>query len=661
MSAEPPFPPPGFRRFWAGEAVSGLGSYVTLLALQTLVVLDLEGGATEVGWVSSARWLPYLLFGLAVGALVDRVRRRPVMIASDLTRAALLLAIPAAWAADLLTFPLLVAIVACFGAASLVNDAASMAFLPRLVPRAHLQRAHARIDGADAVAQTAGPALGGLLVRWVGAPLAILADAVSYVFAAVMVATTRMDEPRVRTGGPAPSLRREIAEGVRWVYGASGLARLAVATHVWFAGNAVVSVAIPVWALRELGLSPAVLGLTTAAAGVGALLGAVVTTAVSRRIGTGGAIIAAHAVSMVAVIVAASAGAGPAAVLLGAGQALHGFAMGLSNSHEMAYRQALSPDTLQARTNTTMRSFNRAVIVVVSPLAGMLADRLGPAPALVLAAAIFAAVVLMLLVSPFRHVRLTGWQRLLGDEYSKSSIRCRAAVEGGVVAATRPSNPLALAVLVLLWERPMHPYEMSSTLRERRKEDSIKLNYGSLYSVVDSLQKRGLVEATETVREGRRPERTVYAITDAGGRVMVDWLVELLSTPKKEFTQFEAALTLAAALPPEQVTELLSQRLRNLHFRQKAVEAMFAEAATVKLPRLFMIEAEFSAALLSAETTFVEQLLADLRDGSIGGFAMWQRVHELRRSGLPPEEIEAKINAEFADELTFVTHYEKHD
>lgn len=226
------------------------------------------------------------------------------------------------------------------------------------------------------------------------------------------------------------------------------------------------------------------------------------------------------------------------------------------------------------------------------------------------------------------------------------------------MAATRPSNPLALAVLVLLWERPMHPYEMSSTLRERRKEDSIKVNYGSLYSVVESLMKRGLIEVTETVREGRRPERTIYAITEPGARVMVDWLVELLSTPKKEFTQFEAALSLAGALPPEQVTELLGQRLRNLRFQQKAVEAMFEEARAVRLPRLFMIESEFTAALQKAEIAFVEQLLTELRDETLGGFAMWRRMHELRRDGVPPEEIEAKIAAEFPDDLAFAQDLE---
>jgi hypothetical protein len=180
----------------------------------------------------------------------------------------------------------------------------------------------------------------------------------------------------------------------------------------------------------------------------------------------------------------------------------------------------------------------------------------------------------------------------------------------------------------------MHLYEMSSILRERRKEDSIKLNYGSLYSVVESLQKRG-------------------------AQVMVDWLVELLSTPKKEFTQFEAALSLASALPPDQVVELLGQRLRNLRFHQRATEAMFAEAASVKMPRLFMIEAEFTAALQTAEIAFVEELLGELRAETLGGFAMWRRMHELRGEGVPPDEIEAKISVEFADDLAFAHHYEQ--
>ncbi len=107
------------------------------------------------------------------------------------------------------------------------------------------------------------------------------------------------------------------------------------------------------------------------------------------------------------------------------------------------------------------------------------------------------------------------------------------------------SNNLALAVLSCLYERPMHPYEVSQTLRTRAKDESIKLNFGSLYSVVESLEKRGFIVARETVREGKRPERTIYEITDAGKRELIDWLSELVSVPVKEYLSFEAALVVA--------------------------------------------------------------------------------------------------------------------
>lgn len=217
----------------------------------------------------------------------------------------------------------------------------------------------------------------------------------------------------------------------------------------------------------------------------------------------------------------------------------------------------------------------------------------------------------------------------------------------------RGSNPLALAVLTLLNERPMHPYEMSRTLRERHKEDSIKLNYGSLYSVVESLVRRGLVEAQETVRTGKRPERTIYAITEAGSAVMTDWLAELISTPKKEFTQFEAALSLLAALPPDEVIGLLEQRLNNLRFHRTAHEALREQAAASNFPGLFLIEADYTFALLAAEIEFVSSLLDELRTGTLGGYGVWQRMHELRDAGASPAEIEATVADEFKEELRF--------
>ncbi|PXY20716.1 PadR family transcriptional regulator [Prauserella muralis] len=222
------------------------------------------------------------------------------------------------------------------------------------------------------------------------------------------------------------------------------------------------------------------------------------------------------------------------------------------------------------------------------------------------------------------------------------------------MAGRTRSNPLALAVLCLLTERPMHPYEISSTLRERHKEASIKLNYGSLYSVVDSLQRRGLIAPQETVREGRRPERTVYTITESGITEMTDWLSDLLARPAQEFTRFEAALSLMPILSPGEVLRLLEIRLRSLRAQETAYEATFGGAPGA-FPRLFLIELEFKARLLRAEIEFVDALADELRSGTFEGIKLWRRMHELRLAGTSPERIEQLLTEEFREEMSWLT------
>lgn len=197
------------------------------------------------------------------------------------------------------------------------------------------------------------------------------------------------------------------------------------------------------------------------------------------------------------------------------------------------------------------------------------------------------------------------------------------------------NNLLALAVLALATERPMHPYEMASLLRERDKDQSIKINWGALYTVVGNLEKHGFIEATETVREGRRPERTVYTITDAGRAEMEDWLRELLGTPEKEYRRFEAALSLLPGLPPDEVTTLLAARLRTLEAGIAQLAGELAKAQR-KLPRLFLVEAEYDLALRRAEADWVRGLLRELRDGSLPGLSGWRTFHD---TGQPPAEL----------------------
>jgi DNA-binding PadR family transcriptional regulator len=207
------------------------------------------------------------------------------------------------------------------------------------------------------------------------------------------------------------------------------------------------------------------------------------------------------------------------------------------------------------------------------------------------------------------------------------------------MARRRVGNPLALAVLSCLAERPMHPYEISTTLRERGKEQSIKLNYGSLYSVVDALQRHGLIEARETGREGRRPERTVYAITPEGLAEFEDWLSELLSTPVKEYLSLEAGLALMPALAPDVVARLLGVRADRLRAQLRELDAMHDEARAKGLADLFLVESRYRQHMLAAELEFVEQMVSDLRSGVLPGVKVWARIHELRDGGVPVEEI----------------------
>jgi DNA-binding PadR family transcriptional regulator len=198
------------------------------------------------------------------------------------------------------------------------------------------------------------------------------------------------------------------------------------------------------------------------------------------------------------------------------------------------------------------------------------------------------------------------------------------------------SNPLALAVLSLLAEKPMHPYEMSSTLRERAKEQSIKLNYGSLYSVVDSLQRHKLIDVQETVREGRRPERTVYAITDAGRIEFVDWLSELLAVPVKEYLQFEAALSLMPTLSPDEVVRLLEVRRIRLEAEIASADGLVAAMADQGMPSLWTIEVDYQQVLRRAERDFVVVTLDRIRKGHLPDIQVWRRAHQLA-DGVPAE------------------------
>jgi len=189
------------------------------------------------------------------------------------------------------------------------------------------------------------------------------------------------------------------------------------------------------------------------------------------------------------------------------------------------------------------------------------------------------------------------------------------------------SNPLALAVLVTLSERPMHPYEVGQTLRQRAKQESVRLNYGSLYAVVEALEKRGLIRAKETVRDGKRPERTIYEITDDGAREMVDWMTELIGVPAKEYPAFMAGLSFLPALEPDEALSALHIRSDVLTVKLVGLKGAMEAARQAGLPRLFELEVEYEEKLLAAELQFVKALIVDIESGALDGLEMWKIFH----------------------------------
>ena len=393
----------GFRRFWAASTISDFGTYISSVAIGVIVVSDLGGSAADVGLVRGAGVLPYLAVGLFAGVLADRMRRKPLLVGTDLGRAVVLTAVPLLAVTDSLTVPVLAAVMLGFGLLSVFNAAAHQSFLPRLVPRKLLPRANARLQQSDSVAQTTGPLIGGGLIAVIGAPLAVLVDAASYALSGLLTAATLVTDPRPRRA--TRSVLADLREGAAWVYRHHALGPLAASMHGWFLFNAIFSTTYVPFALRQLDIGSAGLGLTSASAGAGALLGSLASESLSRRIGIGATVTGSRVLEaggMMIIAVAAWTG-GPATLVVAAtGQFLYGLGLGAEGPIELSYRQAVTPDRLQGRMNATMRSLNRAAVVVGAPVGGLFADTVGLQTALWVAAGGVAAAGLLLAASGFR-------------------------------------------------------------------------------------------------------------------------------------------------------------------------------------------------------------------------------------------------------------------
>ncbi|WP_193103878.1 MFS transporter [Brachybacterium sp. FME24] len=398
---------PGFRSFWLANTVGFLGLAITTVAVDVLVIEVLDASEVQVGLVRGAQFLPYLLIGLLAGAYVDRWRRKPTLIVANLAHALLLLAIPALVLADLLTITTTGIILFAVGCCAVVTVAAEQSYLPDLVPRRSLVLANARLGQSMAVAQSSGPALGGLLVAVVSAPAALLVSSLTRLITAGTIA--RIHDPEPAPHPAHPRLWRGILEGLAFMYSHRTLAPLAISTHLWFLANSIALTVLGLFVLRGLGLSALVYGLVLAAAGVGGLLGAFGATRAAAHLGEGTVIIAARTVCAVTWLATAltPTEAAPwitAAYLCGV-QLVYGFSMGIEDPSEMGYQQSVTPRAMLGRVNATKRSANRSAAVLGAVLGGVLAASLGFRPTFAVVTGIFAAAVVVAAASPLRGAR----------------------------------------------------------------------------------------------------------------------------------------------------------------------------------------------------------------------------------------------------------------
>jgi MFS family permease len=393
----------GFVKLWAANGVSQLGTQVSLLALPLAALYTLNAGTLEVALLRSFAVLPFLLFALPAGVWIDRVRKRPLMIVADLGRAAAMASIPVAYWLGHLTLAQLYVVAVVHGMLSVIFDVSYLSFLPTLVGREHLGEANAKLLGTQSVAQLAGPTLAGTLVAAATAPVAILADAVSFVLSGAFVLSIRSDEPK-----PEPRdahLRAELMEGLRYVFGQPYLRTLTT----WFAVGNLFSSALfalmIVYFVRGLHLGATTIGVVMAVVNLGFIAGAFANRRLVRRFGIGPMIAYASLLSPLALLTIPAAPQSYPIPMLVAGGVAGTFLGFFANVNQLTLRQSITPQRLLGRMNSVTRFMYWGTIPIGSALGGVIAQSVG------LRATLFGAAIgsflagIPIVLSPIRSLR----------------------------------------------------------------------------------------------------------------------------------------------------------------------------------------------------------------------------------------------------------------
>lgn len=350
---------PAYRAFWIGQSISFIGSHVTELALPLTAVIVLDAAPEQMGLLTAIGYVPFLLIGLLAGVWVDRMRRRPILVATDLVSAAAIAVIPAAALLGMLRMEILYAVAFVFGIVEVIAPVAYQSFIPSLVGRDRLVEGNAKLEASHSVASIVGPGLGGYLVQVLTAPIALLVDSVSYLVSAVMVASIRVVEPPPLPREGQTTIRLQIAEGLRLVAATPILRSLVACGSIHNFFSRMIDALFILYAVDVVGLSPAEIGLVLAAGGPGALFGAFVVERWGRWMGVGRVIVVSQILTGISRLLVPIAGliggaAGPM-VVLAASNFLLGFVRVTFNITQVSLRVAITEDRMHGRVNATMR------------------------------------------------------------------------------------------------------------------------------------------------------------------------------------------------------------------------------------------------------------------------------------------------------------------
>ncbi|WP_238008766.1 MFS transporter [Dactylosporangium sp. AC04546] len=393
-----------FRQLFTADTISQVGTQVSVLALPLVAVLTLQASPLEVGVLTAAETAAFLLVGLPAGALVDRVRRRGAMVVADLLRAVLLVSVPVAWWLDVLSMPQLYVVGLLAGVCTVFFDVSYQSYLPFLVGKDHLVEGNSRLELVRSTAQIGGPTVAGLLVKVVGAPVAMLLDGVSYLVSAIFLGRIRRVEERPERH-PDAHLGREILEGLRFVVGNRLLRAIAACTGTSNFFGAIVQATLVMFLARELALSPALIGLFFTVGGLGALAGAFLVGPITRLVGAGPAIWLGILVGDLGGLLVPLAAPGWRLWLAAAGSALYGVGVIVYNVNQVSFRQGITPDALLGRMNATMRFIVWGTLPLGALAGGVLASVIGVHEALWVASVGALVALVPILVSPLRSMR----------------------------------------------------------------------------------------------------------------------------------------------------------------------------------------------------------------------------------------------------------------